>query len=200
MFFVPWLHLMGELSAKPTEGEKLVCRTKKQWDSIGTLSLLPPAFGRHLPHQRKAELTLVPWLHLMGELSAKPTEGENPVCRTKKPAEFDRYVISPSVKTFGFATFLIRGRQGTRPPDISFDAFDLWVSKRESAIHPNRTETKNPCLLNQWRQGFVFASAAATGVELPQLITRGSWLQRQNLPCGRPHELRNEVLLRTRWG
>ena len=91
------------------------------------------------------------------------TEGEKLVCRTKKPAEFDRYVISPSVKTFGFATFLIRGRQGARPPDISFDAFDLWASKRESAISSNRIETKNPCLLNQWRQGFVFASAAAAG-------------------------------------
>ncbi len=51
----------------------------------------------------------------MGELSPEVTEGENPFRRTRKPAQIGRYVISPSVKTCGFATFLIRGRQGLRP-------------------------------------------------------------------------------------
>ena len=62
-----------------------------------------------------------------------------------------------------FFTSAAAAASGLSPPDISFDAFNLWASKRESVIRSNRTETKNPCLLNQWRQGFVFASAAAAG-------------------------------------
>ena len=49
---------MGELSAKPTEGEKPLSQNQQTWiNSVSALSLLPPAFGRHLPHQRKARVT-----------------------------------------------------------------------------------------------------------------------------------------------
>ncbi len=45
----------------------------------------------------------------MRELSAKLTEGENPAIR----AMDSQHGFSPSVKTFGFATSLVRGRQGS---------------------------------------------------------------------------------------
>ena len=77
---VPWLHLMGELSAKPTEGENPCRRTCNY--SIDTLSLLPSsanAADTFLIRGRRGRCRF--WLHLMGELSAKPTEGEKPIDR-----------------------------------------------------------------------------------------------------------------------
>ena len=59
-----------------------------------------------------------------------------------------------------FATFLIRKRQGGRmimrlSTHVSFDALNLWASKRGLELRSNRIETKNSCLLNLWRQEFV---------------------------------------------
>ena len=49
------------------------------------------------------------------------------------------------------------------PDDVSFDALNLWASKREFVISQNRTETQNPRPLNLWGRGFVLPSAAAAG-------------------------------------
>ncbi len=38
---------------------------------------------------------------------------------------------------------------------VSFDALNLWASKRGLELRSNRIETKNSCLLNLWRQEFV---------------------------------------------
>ncbi|MDO4371472.1 MAG: hypothetical protein Q4D43_09125, partial [Clostridia bacterium] len=46
---------------------------------------------------------------------------------------------------------------------VSFDALNLWASKRESELRPNRIETQNPRPLNLWGRGFVFYNAAAAG-------------------------------------
>ena len=47
---------------------------------------------------------------------------------------------------------------------MSFDALNLWASKRELEISQNRIETKNSCLLNLWRQEFViYNTAVAAG-------------------------------------
>ncbi len=125
----------------------------------------------------------VTWLHLMGELSPKVTEGENLWRRTCKPAQIGMYVISPSVKTYGFDTFLIRGRQGLRTiqpsqSDISFEILNQWISKRGFQISWNRIETQNSRPLNLWGRGFVIYSAAAigSGHSLParQLLNTGS--------------------------
>ena len=78
---VPWLHLMGELSAKPTEGENPCRRTCNY--SIGTLSLLSSSRQVALTpsSSEEGEGYAVPWLPLMRELSAKPTEGEKLIDR-----------------------------------------------------------------------------------------------------------------------
>ena len=61
--------------------------------------------------QTKARLRpFVLWLHLMGELSAKPTEGENPVCRTKKPAEFDRLSLNQWLQKRHLIAPILAGR------------------------------------------------------------------------------------------
>ena len=70
--FVPRLHLMGELSAQPTEGEKPV--SQNQQNSIGALSLLPTATNAaatFLVRGRQGERPFVPRLHLMGELAVR---------------------------------------------------------------------------------------------------------------------------------
>ena len=43
---------------------------------------------------------------------ARSNQSTVTLSQSGKPAKFNRYVISPSVKTCGFATFLVRGRQG----------------------------------------------------------------------------------------
>ena len=46
---------------------------------------------------------------------------------------------------------------------VSFDALNLWASKRGFEINWNRIETKNSCVSNLWRQEFVIYNAAAAG-------------------------------------
>ena len=46
---------------------------------------------------------------------------------------------------------------------VSFDALNLWASKREFVTAPNRKETKNPCPLNLWGHGFVFINTVVAG-------------------------------------
>ena len=55
------------------------------------------------------------WLPLTRELSPQATEGENlqPVC-SAHPVSQQARLISPSVKPFGLATSLVRGRQDLR--------------------------------------------------------------------------------------
>ena len=70
---------------------------------------LAPSEGsarRHIP---------APWLPLTRELSPQATEGENSqsVC-SAHPASLQARLISPSVKPFGLATSLVRGRQGEK--------------------------------------------------------------------------------------
>ena len=55
-------------------------------------------------------------------------------------------------------------RQAEGENHVSFDALNLWASKRELEISQNRIETKNSCLLNLWRQEFViYNTAVAAG-------------------------------------
>ena len=87
-WFVSWLHLMGELakSLALTEGESHFHRISK--NSIGTLSLLPSAANAadtFLIRGRQELRLFVSWLHLMGELSPKVTEGEKPLGRYTNP-------------------------------------------------------------------------------------------------------------------
>ena len=49
---------------------------------------------------------------------------------------------------------------------VSFDALNLWASKREPVISPNRIEPQNSCPLNLWGHEFVFPCAAAAGCRL----------------------------------
>ena len=58
---------------------------------------------------------------------------------------------------------------------VSFDALNLWASKREFVTAPNRKETKNPCSLNLWGHGFVFINTAVAGSGLsPQACIFGN--------------------------
>ena len=72
--------------------------------------------------------------------------------------------FSPSV---GFAdSSPIRWSQGTSVlyhVNISFDALNLWASKRGLEVSNNRIGTKNACRLNLWRQAFVFYNTAVAG-------------------------------------
>ena len=52
---------------------------------------------------------------------------------------------------------------------VSFEILNQWISKRESEISSNRTETQNPRPLNQLGRGFVFYNTAvAAGGLSPQ--------------------------------
>ena len=46
---------------------------------------------------------------------------------------------------------------------VSFDALNLWASKRGFIESMNRIETQNPRPLNLWGRGFVIYSAVAAG-------------------------------------
>ena len=61
---------------------------------------------------------------------------------------------------------------------MSFDALNLWASKRGFEINWNRIETKNSCLSNLWRQEFVFYNAAADGIKRPAFAGSGHCPQR----------------------
>ena len=72
----------------------------------------------------------VPWLHLMGELSPKVTEGEKPVSQNLH--KFGGYVISPSVKTCGFATFLLAVACCLQPATSPRESFGFQRGAAES--------------------------------------------------------------------
>ena len=75
-------------------------------------SLLVPRWGGKGGGRSRAPVVPPsPWLPLMRELSPQATEGENlqPVGAGRFPMGVHH--ISPSVKPFGFATSLVRGRQ-----------------------------------------------------------------------------------------
>ena len=63
---------------------------------------------------------------------------------------------------------------------VSFDALNLWASKRGLAISQNRIETQNPRPLNLWGRGFVIYSTAVAGcrLSLPAGGGRGSFRDR----------------------
>ena len=67
------------------------------------------------------------------------------------------------------SSFIAQQQLETGTAGISFDALNLWASKRESEISSNRTETQNPCPLNLWGHGFVFYNTAVAGVKRPAL-------------------------------
>ena len=90
---VPWLYLMGELSAQPTEGENLCRRTGR--NSKCALSLLPPTASAPSSSE-EGKVTAVPWLYLMGELSAQPTEGENLRRRTDRNSKCALPLLPPT--------------------------------------------------------------------------------------------------------
>ena len=97
-----------------TEGEKPV--SQNQQNSIGALSLLPSATNAaatFLVRGRQGLRPFVPRLHLMGELSAQPTEGEKPVSQNQQNS-IGALSLLPTA-TNAAATFLVRGRQGERP-------------------------------------------------------------------------------------
>ena len=48
---------------------------------------------------------------------------------------------------------------------VSFDALNLWASKREFEISPNRIETQNSRLLNLWGREFVISFTAVAAVK-----------------------------------
>ena len=78
-------------------------------------SLLVPRWGGKGGGRSRAPVVPPsPWLPLMRELSPQATEGENlqPVGAGRFPMGVHH--ISPSVKPFGFATSLVRGRQDER--------------------------------------------------------------------------------------
>ncbi len=60
---------------------------------------------------------------------------------------------------------------------VSFDALNLWASKRGFKISQNRIEIKNPRPLNLWGRGFVIQNTAVAGCRL-------SLLARQLLEVG----------------
>ena len=60
---------------------------------------------------RKAKGLYQPWLPLTRELAAKPTEGEKKLSIIRLFLFCSANKVSPSVKTYGFATSLVRGRQ-----------------------------------------------------------------------------------------
>ena len=67
-----------------------------------------------------------PWLPLTRELSPQATEGENSQqAPSAHPASQQARSISPSVKPFGFATSLVRGRQDKRRGDEGKGTSDL---------------------------------------------------------------------------
>ena len=81
------------------------------------------AFAQHLPLHRGGkrwedaaraviQTSPPPWLPLTRELSPQATEGENSQqAPSAHPASLQARSISPSVKPFGLATSLVRGRQ-----------------------------------------------------------------------------------------
>ena len=52
---------------------------------------------------------------------------------------------------------------------VSFDALNLWASKRGFEISQNRIETQNPCLSNLWGHGFVIQNTVVAGCRLSLL-------------------------------
>ena len=58
----------------------------------------------------------------------------------------------------------------------SFDVLNLWASKREFEISPDRIETQKLCPLNLWGHSFVICCAAANGSgHCPHLTGKGIW-------------------------
>ena len=107
-------------------------------------------------------------------LPSSDEEGVSATCRDdgrrdNVPIEFLlvlRKKLSPSVKAKGFASSPIRWSRGTgllRTCGMSMKALNLWAFMRGFEVRNNRTETKNSCLLNLWRQEFVLFSTAVTG-------------------------------------
>ena len=60
--------------------------------------------------------------------------------------------------------------QRTLSAVISFDAFNLWASKRESELRLNRIGTQKPCPLNLWGHGFVIYNTVVAGVKHTVLV------------------------------
>ena len=96
--------------------------------------------------------------------------------RQARPARAKPLVSSAALPELCFAKSpvrTIRWSQGTNQCiNISIEVFNQWTSMRGFEVRNNRTETKNSCLLNLWRQEFVLSSAAAAGcrLSLPQYL------------------------------
>ena len=69
--------------------------------------------------------------------------------------------------SFDILTMILRLRQQMQiySAYISFDALNLWASKREFGKTHIRIETQNSCLLNLWRQESVISFTAVAAVK-----------------------------------